>query len=73
MSTSQHQPLPSLNGQNWKPIPEAFQDHVQIHQVGDDIRLAIVQGLQGLTRKEGQQRHVSSGMKRNKVTSDKGP
>lgn len=72
MSTSQHHPLPSLNGQTWKqePIPEAFQDHVQIHQVGDDVRFAIVQGLQGLVRKQGQQRRFSSGMKRNKVASD---
>lgn len=34
-----------------KPVPEAFEDHVQIHQVGDDIGLAVIQGLQGL-RKE---------------------
>lgn len=28
-------------------IPETFEDHVQIHQVGGDIGFAIVQSLQG--------------------------
>lgn len=28
-------------------IPQALEDHVQVHQVGDHVGLAIVQGLQG--------------------------
>lgn len=48
-------------------LPKTFEDHVQIHQVGDDIGLAIIQGLQGLKKKEqDQHRHTDTGMKQSK-------
>lgn len=42
-------------GQLWPPNPpETFDHHVQIHQVGDGVGLAIVQSFQGLQKTEGE-------------------
>lgn len=45
-----------------EPIPEAFKDHVQIHQVGDDVGLAVIQRLQGLRRENDEHRTAGTGL-----------
>ena len=59
----------TTNSRKPEPIPQALEDHVQIHQVGDDIGLAVVQGLQGLSEKKKKQdphRRVGTGMNQSK-------
>ena len=58
----------TTNSRKPAPIPQALEDHVQIHQVGDDIGLAVVQGLQGLSEKKKQDQHrrVGTGMNQSK-------
>lgn len=45
------------------PLPETFEDHAQIHQVGGDVGLAIVQGLQGLRKEDKIGRDAGAGVK----------
>ena len=55
----------TTNSRKPEPIPQALEDHVQIHQVGDDIGLAVVQGLQGLSEKKKKTRSAQTGGHRN--------